>query len=89
MDLREILRIQLDYWHGMLQQVLDGYGADVLQRAQGTVPSIAAIYAHAVIWGGHGRPHEAAGRPAGLHFIEHAGEIAAIKGVQGLHGLPY
>ena len=50
MDLREILRIQLDYWHGMLQQVLDGYGADVLQRAQGTVPSIAAIYAHAVIW---------------------------------------
>jgi hypothetical protein len=47
-DVREILRIQLDYW--MLERMLDVCGADVLQRAQGTVRSIVAIYAHAVIW---------------------------------------
>lgn len=66
MDLRENLRIQLDYWHGMLQAVLDGCGADVLQHAQGTVRSIAAIYAHAGDLGGYGHPYEAARRPAGL-----------------------
>lgn len=170
MDVREILRIQLDFWHGMLERILDGCGADVLQRTQGAVRSIAAIYAHAVIWEDtvvhtklQGAPSifesgmwgervgvSSPGFPPVLteawaasidlikpvfddyaravyaatdaylatigddelakttfgpggempiarflamnlstHFIEHAGEIAAIKGAQGMQGLPY
>jgi len=171
MDVCEILRIQLDYWHGMLERMLDGCRADVLHRSQGAVQSIAAIYAHAVIWedtvihtklqgvpsvfesgiwgekvgvsspgfppvlteeewtasidlarpafDGYARAAYAATDaylatigdrdlakttfgPGGempvarflamnlsTHFIEHAGEIAALKGVQGLQGLPY
>lgn len=169
-DVRETLRIQLEFWHGMLARILEGCDAAVLRHGQGMVHSIAAIYAHAVLWEDtvihtklRGAPSvfesgvwgskigvPSPGFPPALteewaasidlvrpafddyardvyaatdaylaaagddelakttfgpggempvarflalnlstHFIEHTGEIAALKGVQGLRGLPY